>query len=202
MSQYTAGTVTVTNGSAVVTGSGTSWSTKATAGDVFSVKNSGIYYVVGSVDSDTQITLTANYAGVTASSQLYAISTSFTSIYAIPYPEQGDIDTATILKRAIADIESLFKQALSPPYEEVSSGTETMVVGDRGKVIKATGTCTIALPATSGLEDGWSFWLDPNGQTVTVDPNASETIDGGSTITPSTLVRVIKTGSGAWKSVG
>jgi len=202
MSQYTAGTVAVTNGSAVVTGTSTSWSTKVSAGDLFSIKNSGIYYVVSSVDSDTQITLAANYGGTTGSGLLYAATTSFTSIFGIPYPEQGDIDTATILKRAISDMETLFKQALSPSYEEISSGTENMVVGDRGKVIKAFGAFSLVLPDTSALEDGWSFWLDGNGYTVTVDPYASELIDGGASLGVTSFVRIIKTSSGNWDTVG
>lgn len=199
MSQYSAGTVTVTNGSAVVTGSGTSWSSLS-AGDLFSIKNSGVYYVVASVDSATQITLSSNYAGVTASGQLYTISTSFTPIFGIAYPEQGDIDTATILKRAISQLETLIKQAISPAYEEIAT-SKTLAASERGKVLKATGTTTLVLPPISGVEDGWSVWLDPNGNTVTIDPNGAETVNGSGTYAATEFLRLIKI-SGSWRTVG
>ena len=105
MSQYKTGTVTVTNGSATVTGSGTSWSANVAAGDLFTIIGSSVPYIVGSVASDTSLTLTSTYAGVTASAQSYAITTSFTPILGIPYMEQGDLDTATIYKRGMLVIE-------------------------------------------------------------------------------------------------
>lgn len=107
MSQYRTGTVTVTNGSATVTGSGTSWLTGVTVGSQFSLVGSGVSYTVGAVGSDTSITLTSSYAGSTASGQSYTITTSFTDNLELPYPERGDVDTATILKRALLLLDSL-----------------------------------------------------------------------------------------------
>ena len=69
MSQYKTGTATVTNGSATVTGTNTLWSAYVTAGDSFTVAGDGVMYDVASVDSDTQVTLSAPYAGTTASGQ-------------------------------------------------------------------------------------------------------------------------------------
>lgn len=107
MSQYIDGTVTVTSGSAAVVGSGTLFSSHVTAGDIFTIVGSSVPYVVGSVTDDTHLTLTANYAGTTASGASYAITTSFTPTLGLPYPEQQDLDTATIIKRAMLLIESL-----------------------------------------------------------------------------------------------
>lgn len=70
---YQQGTVSVTNGSAVVTGSGgTLFVSQVTAGDMFTVDRSRFYEVL-SVDSDTQITLTENYAGSSDATASYAI---------------------------------------------------------------------------------------------------------------------------------
>lgn len=62
LSPYTAGTISVSNGSAVVTGIGTTWTTNAKAGDSFRGNGGGLYIIL-SVDSNTQITLTANHSG-------------------------------------------------------------------------------------------------------------------------------------------
>lgn len=71
-SKYSTGTVSVTNGSATVTGSGTSWAANLAAGDFICLRGLGKgYYEIQSVDSDTQITLTSNYAGTTESGQSY-----------------------------------------------------------------------------------------------------------------------------------
>jgi hypothetical protein len=65
-------------------------------------------YDVASVDSDTQITLSAPYAGVTASGVVYAIGTGFTVPDSFPEMSQGDIETATIFTRAMRTIQSKF----------------------------------------------------------------------------------------------
>ena len=54
---YSTGTVTTTQGSATVTGSGTTWSTNVDAGMLLRVGGASRYYVVASVDSNTQITV-------------------------------------------------------------------------------------------------------------------------------------------------
>lgn len=106
MAQYNTGTVSVTNGSATVTGSGTLWDGNITAGDLFTVASTGTPYFVGSIDSDTQITLTANYAGTTASGVTYALHRDFTEDN-IPLLSKNDIETGTIFSRAMAKIQEL-----------------------------------------------------------------------------------------------
>ncbi|WP_026610702.1 hypothetical protein [Methylocaldum szegediense] len=71
------GTVTVTQNSPIVTGSGTNWLSTVSAGDVFFVY-SNTRYMVQSVDSDTQITLTTNYAASSESDVPYYILTTST----------------------------------------------------------------------------------------------------------------------------
>ena len=66
---HTAGTAAFTNGNAVVTGTGTQWSTWLAVGDVIkrSTHADSVYGTVQTVDSDTQVTLTAVYGGATSS---------------------------------------------------------------------------------------------------------------------------------------
>ena len=83
MTRYWAtGTVTVVNGSAIVTGSGTSFVGNVVAGDEFGIgalQSSSVsfpttFYTVLSVDSNTQLTLSAVYAGASAATQSYITS--------------------------------------------------------------------------------------------------------------------------------
>lgn len=107
MAQYKTGTVSVTNGSQIVTGLGTSWLTEVTTGDILIILDDGVWYEVASITNDTSLALSANYAGTTGSGLTYAITRDFTSPDNIPYPEKGDIETTAIVKRAILTIQSL-----------------------------------------------------------------------------------------------
>lgn len=81
---YVTGTVDVTNGSATVTGAGTSWDSNLKAGDFISIgstterSRTATWYEVETVDSDTQLTLTDVYAEATASGQVYTARMVFT----------------------------------------------------------------------------------------------------------------------------
>jgi hypothetical protein len=61
-----AGTLTATNGSATITGSGTSFTTQLTFGD--NITLNGVSYQVQTVNSNTSLTLASNYIGTTSSS--------------------------------------------------------------------------------------------------------------------------------------
>jgi len=76
---YKTGTVSVTNGSKIVTGVGTLWLTNAVAGNYFFVPG-GYKYIISSVDSNTQITLSVNYLGSTGSGLLYYIITNILAV--------------------------------------------------------------------------------------------------------------------------
>jgi len=106
LAQYLAGTVSVTNGSAVVAGTSTAWLSNISIGDIFIVANDAVWYEVASVNADGSITLSANYAGVTASSQLYAITRDFTPNLNLPYPSTGDIETSSIVRRAMLTLDN------------------------------------------------------------------------------------------------
>lgn len=60
------GTLTATNGSASIVGVGTSFSTQVAFGDFLTLN--GVQYKVQSIESNTALTLSSNYAGTTSSS--------------------------------------------------------------------------------------------------------------------------------------
>ncbi len=72
MAWYRVGTVSLTNGNAVVSGSGTQWFSILNQGDAF-LGPDGRPYEVLSVQSDTQLTLASPYLGTTAAGQQYAV---------------------------------------------------------------------------------------------------------------------------------
>jgi hypothetical protein len=72
MAWYSAGTVSVTNGSATVTGSGTAWVANAQAGEAFHGPDKNIYEIV-SVNSNTSLTISPGYLGTTRSGEGYSI---------------------------------------------------------------------------------------------------------------------------------
>lgn len=71
---YSTGTVTATNGSRTVTGSGTTWNTLVDAGMLIRFSGSGRYYIVESVDSTTQLTLKMPFEGTTGAGKAYVLS--------------------------------------------------------------------------------------------------------------------------------
>ena len=104
MTQIKAGTVTVTNGSATVTGSGTSWLGNVEPGDYFIVRESSgivgrsVVYEVGGVASDTSLSLTAPWGGASASGVAYVIYVDFLSMgYAKLLP--ADLESAPIYNK-------------------------------------------------------------------------------------------------------
>ena len=69
---YKTGTVSVTNGSKNVVGTGTAWSVMISVGDVFTLDNS-ILYEIQTITDDLHIVLDRNYEGTTATDQTYTI---------------------------------------------------------------------------------------------------------------------------------
>lgn len=108
MSQYKEGNVSVTNGSQTITGTGTDWSSEISVGDIFSVIGSNAWYSVGSVDSDTQLSLTESYVGATASGAEYVITRDFTPNLGLPFPSNQDVETSSIVARAIKEWDKLY----------------------------------------------------------------------------------------------
>ena len=159
MSQYSTGLASVTNGSATVTGTNTLWASNVTVGDSFTIASTGVMYDVASVDSDTQITLSAPYAGTTASGVVYAIGTGFTVPDSFPEMSQGDIETATIFTRAMRKIQGKFSEVVSDISDKAAIAGQTFT-GDIAapKITASTGilfgTDTAAANTLDDYEEG------------------------------------------------
>lgn len=130
---YSTGTVTTTSASAVVTGSGTSWSANVDAGMLFRISGERVY-VVKTVDSNTQITLTEPYQGSTGSGKAYTLK-RFESMTA-PYVS-GEILGTIFGRLLVADGSKLkFSAGVSDSgYTQPHSFTDTDVHSFGGELL-------------------------------------------------------------------
>jgi hypothetical protein len=104
---YTKGTAAVTQNSQTVTGTGTRWSKRIHAGDVFQLEAGGSLYLVAEVSSDTSLLLAAEYAETTDAAADYTIVSDFSRYYSVPFPRNQDIEKASVLKRSTRRIDAL-----------------------------------------------------------------------------------------------
>jgi hypothetical protein len=125
MAQYQIGTVVATNGSPAVTAVDPDspdelapqlWSSEIVSGDLFYIADDPVAYVVQSVNSDTNLTLTSNYQGTTVAPSgtplegaYYAIHRDFSTNYAFPLSSQGDIGLPVFLQLVIIDFDTELK---------------------------------------------------------------------------------------------
>lgn len=86
----------------------------------------------------------------------------------------------------------------------VKSGAYTAVAGDKGKTFDCTGTWTFGLLAAATAGDGFTLAIRNGGTgVITVDPNLTETIDGGATLTINAGESLILYCTGtAWIAIG
>ncbi|CAM3284678.1 MULTISPECIES: hypothetical protein [Sphingomonas] len=111
MAWYRAGTVAVTNGSAVIAGSGTAWVNNVQIGHAINLPDGRAYEVL-SVDSNTQITLGSPYLGVAATGQAYSVQ-----------PNQGFAQAAAAkLTDFLSQISGWISGALSGRFGDGTSG--------------------------------------------------------------------------------
>ena len=84
------------------------------------------------------------------------------------------------------------------------SGAYTVIASDRGKTLDCTGTWSLSLTAAATLGDGFSATVVNSGSgVITIDPNASELIDGVTTLALAAGERcVIACTRTAWLSLG
>ena len=75
-------------------------------GDLFIVSGDNVAYAIATVDSDLQITLAANYAGVTNATAAYAITVDFTPNFGLPLPQTGDIGVSALLRDGFTEIDT------------------------------------------------------------------------------------------------
>lgn len=83
------------------------------------------------------------------------------------------------------------------------SGTYSVVAADRGKIIECTGTWTLTLPDASAVGNGFAVVVANVGTgNITLDPYASQTLDGQTTkIVPTRQTVICTAVSGNWITV-
>lgn len=149
----------------------------------------------------------ANAAGSTVradiNSQLSAIVTwnSGTGAPATTFARQRWVDTTNgVVKRRNAANSAWLIESTDDETRVVARASNTMLdASDVGKTFIATSTFTQTLDAAATLADGWHVWYRNDGAgIITIDPNASENIDGATTMQlfPGEAVRIACDGSG------
>ena len=86
---------------------------------------------------------------------------------------------------------------------QVLAGATALAASDRGKVLLASGTWTLTLPAVADAGAGWSaLAINTGSGTITLDPAGSETVNGGPTLAllPGMAALLICEGS-AWRAL-
>ena len=161
MSQYKIGTVSVTNGSPIVTGVDTSWLVEVSIGDLFIVVDDLVSYEIANVDTNLQVTLSSNYGGVTDSQLLYAISRDFTPVRNMPYPVKGDIETAILIKRALIILDSLDIKTNEDILAAVETlGLDKLTINNIDKIVATTANLVDVFVYDTSLDSDGGAWRE------------------------------------------
>lgn len=154
MSQIIRGLVSVTNGSAVVTGDASALFSSGVpaveVNDLFKVNGEATYYIIQSVDSDTQITLTSNYGGSTDTGLDYTITKDFTVNLNLLRINKGDAELAEILDRNLVLLDQAYGSGLG--FSAHKNGTDQTGI--------VTNTWTKVTFPTELYDDGGYFASD------------------------------------------
>lgn len=191
MSQYTEGTVNVTNGSNVVTGVGTEWLGNLQSGDLFTIRKTGISYQISSVEDDDSLLLVADFMGLDGTALPYAVTRSFTPNLRVPYPEPRDTEAVAVIKQAISDIDGYLRQAMSPQVFTLTADTPLDPRLHRNGVVKS-GAFSAVMPLSSKVEEGWRVLVFGNWTTQGSD--VGEGVASGD--------YVYSDGNGGWTTYG
>lgn len=112
MSQIKTGTCSVTNGSDTVIGDDDADWSEVNGGDLFKLDNTvGFYMVVdtvspvSSVSGFWELVLHTVYGQDTQAGATYSITRDFTPNLGLPYPTRGDVETASIISRALIKLD-------------------------------------------------------------------------------------------------
>lgn len=178
--QIRTGSADVTNGSAtVVASTGNDW-TDAQVGSLFSITGTsatGVLYTVAAITNPAssgsgkwELTLSAPYAGTTATGQPYQITRDFTPLLSLPLIYRGDTDTAALINRAFALLDQAITGVSAVPERRVTLGfvADTGVVGDNQTLISDQLVAMDAdavifggdnfYPASGTYNDAWSIF--------------------------------------------
>jgi len=151
---YETGTVTVTNNSKTVTGSGTTF-TAAMVGRKFRASGDNAYYIIAAYVSATEITLEVVYQGTTTSGSNYSI---FKDEYRLP----ADLDSYKVLRQIenneiLTDLEKTAFDLYSPSPVSTGRPRFSILVGTKLDTY-STGTIsgTVNLSVITGSSTAWT----------------------------------------------
>jgi len=151
--QYSTGTISGSQDSNLITGTGTEWLNNAAAGDLF-VPENGQVYVVSAVTSDTALELTANLPADLVSAT-YTIHRRFTPNLKLPLLDQGDLRADALVSRALVRIDTALNAGLTyhaAVLDLLATPPGAPTTGDR-YLVTATAT-----GAWAGYEDYIAEW--------------------------------------------
>lgn len=186
---YTTGQITLTNGSAVVTGVGTGWAVALITGGIIAPQSNGNLLPIESVDTDTHITASTKWTGASGTYD-YAL------VRDTAYLQQLSLNS-NMLARLIAELEAgtIYKYDASGDlagrgsYDDRPKGYSYLVsagVDEMELYVKAS--------ATSGDWSGpFAYGAGPAGP---VGPAANVVFEDPETGAPGTDVEMVITGTG------
>lgn len=100
-----------------------------------------------------------------------------------PYLEYVDTSTDLLMRVNAAGAAGIIRGTVKETLVIARASNTQLTVADYGRAFYATGTWTQTIAAISGLPDGWYVDYKNDGSgVITIDPNASEQIDGANTI--------------------
>jgi hypothetical protein len=175
--QYTSGNVTATPGSQIITGAGTLWLTNVLPGYCFKLQDENAIYAIASVDSDTQIHLTANYSGAGGSGKSYQICVDFTISFGLGEVWAGDRDWQFHLTvNTIRALDTLLNYRLQSKLSKSVAGNQDITLGAAeyaNAILEFTGALTgsinVIVPLTPPRQ--WTVFNNTTGAfSLTVKP--------------------------------
>lgn len=140
---YSTGTISLTKGSAIVTGSGTSWLTNLTLGH--EIKIDGSPTRIASVDGDTQITLVSKYTGITSSGVSYLAAIFNTGAVIENLVIIAQAGSSTAITSTYSDILEINSVIIQSPTQTAMTITDSARTKADTLIIDAAGTTGISL---------------------------------------------------------
>ena len=150
--QYSSWSVSVSNGSNVVTGAtGTLFLSKIKAGQSFKVKGDLVIYTVSSVVSDNEFHLSVPFAGATNEVAQYQVTTDYTVNFGLSEVNPGDQDWATHLTQGM--------------IRKVDAALSLVSTGKIWKGTWDAATNTPVIPVAAVGNTGWAYEVVVPGST-------------------------------------
>lgn len=188
MSWYKTGNIAVTNGSAIIVGTGTAWVANVAAGEAIYCPD-GKFYEIESINGDTSLTLAGNYTGTSLSGQSYTILPSQSFIRDLAAQAAALINNYASIANAagagkfgdgtigapgvtfVNDTDTGIRRTASGTFRLVANGVDIAEIGPNGL---APVTALILPGATSPAQtaEGSVVW-DTDSNLLTVGDGAS-----------------------------